>query len=120
SGSRRWRTRLRSRATRSTDLLTDRRTHLIATPTMVPAAADPVHGRRRRAARTRYPRRGQAAMGYVFSSGYAVLLILFGLIPTLYAIFLAFTSDGAFVGIDNFVKVFNDYRFWPAVQHVAV
>lgn len=59
-------------------------------------------------------------MGYVFSSGYAVLLILFGLIPTIYAIFLAFTQNGAFVGVDNFVKVFNDYRFWPAVQHVAI
>ncbi|WP_349425948.1 sugar ABC transporter permease [Microbacterium sp. LWS13-1.2] len=59
-------------------------------------------------------------MGYVFSSGYAVLLVTFGLIPTLYAIFLAFTSNGAFAGIDNFVKVFNDYRFWPAVQHVGI
>lgn len=87
---------------------------------MVPPAVDPAQGRRRDAAPTRNPRRGQAAMGYVFSSGYAVLLILFGLLPTLYAIFLAFTSNGAFVGIDNFVKVFNDYRFWPAVQHVAI
>jgi multiple sugar transport system permease protein len=59
-------------------------------------------------------------MGYVFSSGYTVLLILFGLIPTIYAIFLAFTNNGAFAGVDNFVKVFNDYRFWPAVQHVAL
>ena len=59
-------------------------------------------------------------MGYVFSSGYAVLLVLFGLAPALYAIFLAFTKDGAFVGIDNFIRVFGDYRFWPAVQHVAV
>ena len=59
-------------------------------------------------------------MGYVFSSGYGVLLLLFGILPALYAIFLAFTKDGAFAGIDNFVKVFGDYRFWPAVQHVAV
>lgn len=59
-------------------------------------------------------------MGYVFSSGYAVLLILFGIAPALYAVFLAFTRGGAFVGFDNFIRVFGDYRFWPAVQHVAV
>jgi len=59
-------------------------------------------------------------MGYAFSSGYGILLLAFGVLPTLYAIFLAFTKNGAFVGFDNFVKVFGDYRFFPAVQHVAV
>ena len=59
-------------------------------------------------------------MGYTFSSGYGLLLLAFGVLPTLYAIFLAFTKAGAFVGLDNFVKVFNDYRFLPAVQHVAI
>jgi len=59
-------------------------------------------------------------MGYTFSGGYGLLLLAFGVLPTLYAIFLAFTKAGAFVGIDNFVKVFNDYRFFPAVQHVAI
>jgi len=59
-------------------------------------------------------------MGYAFSSGYGILLLAFGVLPTLYAIFLAFTKNGAFVGIDNFSKVFADYRFFPAVQHVAV
>ncbi|WP_243075819.1 carbohydrate ABC transporter permease [Microbacterium sp. SS28] len=53
-------------------------------------------------------------------SGYTVLLLTFGLFPALYAVFLAFTKNGAFAGVDNFVKVFNDYRFWPAVQHVAI
>ncbi|MET0885138.1 MAG: sugar ABC transporter permease [Mycetocola sp.] len=59
-------------------------------------------------------------MGYTFSSGYGILLLAFGVFPTLYAIFLAFTKNGAFVGFDNFVKVFGDYRFFPAVQHVAI
>ena len=59
-------------------------------------------------------------MGYSFSSGYAVLLLAFGVLPTLYAMYLAFTKGGAFVGVDNFVKVFNDYRFLPAVQNVAI
>jgi multiple sugar transport system permease protein len=59
-------------------------------------------------------------MGYAFSSGYTVLLVLFGVLPTLYAFYLAFTENGAFVGVDNFVHVFGDYRFLPAVQHVAL
>lgn len=44
----------------------------------------------------------------------------FGLLPTLYALFLAFTRDGAFAGVDNFVRVFADYRFLPAVLHVSL
>src|SRR4051812_27861987 len=63
---------------------------------------------------------GQSRYGYVFVSGYTLLLLAFGLLPTLYAIYLAFTRNGAFVGLDNFARVFNDYRFLPAVAHVAL
>jgi len=56
----------------------------------------------------------------VFSSGYVVLLLVFGIGPMLYALFLSFTKAGAFVGFANYVKVFGDFRFFPAVQHVAV
>ena len=59
-------------------------------------------------------------MGYAFSSGYGILLLVFGVLPTLYAIYLAFTKQGAFVGFANFSKVFGDYRFLPAVGHVAI
>jgi multiple sugar transport system permease protein len=55
----------------------------------------------------------------VFSSGYVVLLLAFGVGPMLYALYLAFTKAGAFVGLDNFVKVFGDFRFLPAVLHVS-
>ena len=55
----------------------------------------------------------------MFSSGYVVLLLAFGIGPMLYALYLAFTKAGAFVGLDNFVKVFGDFRFVPAVQHVS-
>ena len=48
-----------------------------------------------------------------------VLLLAFGIGPMLYALYLAFTKAGAFVGLDNFVKVFGDFRFFPAVQHVS-
>jgi multiple sugar transport system permease protein len=55
----------------------------------------------------------------VFSSGYVVLLLAFGVGPMLYALYLAFTKAGAFVGLANFVKVFGDFRFLPAVLHVS-
>jgi multiple sugar transport system permease protein len=38
----------------------------------------------------------------------------------IYALYLAFTKAGAFVGLANFVKVFGDFRFFPAVLHVAL
>jgi len=37
----------------------------------------------------------------------------------IYALYLAFTAGGEFVGFENFATVFGDFRFWPAVRHVA-
>lgn len=82
-------------------------------------AALPPQGRRR-ALRPKRPDRSQARIGYIFSSGYTILLVAFGIVPTLYTIYLAFTQDGVFSGVANFAKVFNDYRFLPAVTHVAI
>jgi len=59
-------------------------------------------------------------MGVIFSSGYTLFLLVFGVGPALYALYLAFTRNGGFVGFDNFVRVFADYRFLPAVGHVAL
>ncbi|WP_342343368.1 carbohydrate ABC transporter permease [Microbacterium sp. CFBP 8794] len=88
------------------------------------AAADPLQGRRqppqRRAANRRVANRNQTRMSYVFISGYTLLTIAFGLLPTLYALFLSVTKEGRFVGLDNFVRVIDDFRFWPAVSHVGV
>ena len=64
--------------------------------------------------------RAQMRIGIAFSSLYALLLLVFGILPTVYAIYLAFTKGGAFVGFSNFIKVFGDYRFLPALQHVAL
>lgn len=58
--------------------------------------------------------------GYAFVSGYVVLLLAFGVLPTAYALFLAFTkANGGFTGLDNFVKTASDFRFVPAFLHVA-
>lgn len=64
--------------------------------------------------------RAQGRIGLVFAAPYTLFLIVFGILPAVYAIYLAFTKKGAFVGIDNFIKVFKDYRFLPAVEHVGV
>jgi multiple sugar transport system permease protein len=59
-------------------------------------------------------------MSYLFVSGYTVLLFTFGLAPTLYAAYLSVTKEGQFVGFTNFVQVVQDFRFGPAVLHVAL
>ncbi|RFA15718.1 ABC transporter permease [Subtercola boreus] len=92
----------------------------MSSSTLIAPAVDSPQGRQQAAQGRRRPDRSQTVMGYAFSSGYGILLLAFGVLPTLYAIFLAFTKNGSFVGLDNFSKVFGDYRFFPAVQHVAL
>jgi multiple sugar transport system permease protein len=64
--------------------------------------------------------RAQGRIGVLFATPYTLFLIAFGILPALYAIYLAFTKKGAFVGLANFAKVFKDYRFLPAVEHVGI
>ena len=91
------------------------------TVTLVTASGAGLRGRRRGAAAPRRAAgRHQARYGYIFVSGYTLFLLAFGILPTLYAVYLSFTKNGQFAGIDNFVKVFGDYRFLPAVAHVAL
>jgi multiple sugar transport system permease protein len=60
-------------------------------------------------------------MGYGFIAGYGILLLAFGIIPAIYALFLSVTTTtGGFAGFANYVQVFNDFRFIPAVEHVAI
>jgi len=59
-------------------------------------------------------------MSYGFVALYAALTVAFGILPTLYAVYLAFTTgEGGFAGLANFTKVVGDFRFLPAVGHVA-
>ncbi|MEV4518346.1 sugar ABC transporter permease [Dactylosporangium sp. NPDC049525] len=67
------------------------------------------------------PAPSRSATSYTFVALYAVLAIAFGILPALYAVYLAFTNgDGTFAGIGNFTKVLGDFRFLPAVEHVAL
>ena len=65
------------------------------------------------------PRRSRAAPAFV--AGYVILLAAFGIVPTAYAIYFAFTdSGGAFAGLSNFGDAAADFRFLPAIAHVAL
>jgi multiple sugar transport system permease protein len=77
-------------------------------------------GPRPRSGKKASVQQAQERIGWAFSSLYAFFLLVFGLLPSLYAIYLAFTKRNAFVGLDNFLKVFGDYRFLPALEHVGL
>jgi multiple sugar transport system permease protein len=63
----------------------------------------------------------QSRAGAAFVAAYVVLLIAFGVVPTAYAVWFAFTdAQGAFTGLDNFITTAQDFRFVPALGHVAV
>ena len=59
--------------------------------------------------------------GHVFVAGYLILLAAFGVLPTAYGIYFAFTNAGnTFAGFSNFAGAARDFRYLPAVGHVAV
>ncbi|WP_410618639.1 carbohydrate ABC transporter permease [Amycolatopsis sp. cmx-8-4] len=67
--------------------------------------------------RTRWPGRA----GHLFVAAYVVLLVAFGVVPTVYAIYFAFTDAGdRFAGLSNFVEAAGDFRYLSAVGHVAL
>ena len=67
--------------------------------------------------RVRWPGRA----GHAFVAAYVALLIAFGVVPTGYAMYFAFSDYGdRFVGLSNFVAAANDFRFVSAVEHVAL
>jgi multiple sugar transport system permease protein len=58
---------------------------------------------------------------YGFSAPYVVLLLAFGILPALYAVYESFADlQGGRRGLDvsNYVAVLSDFRFWPAVGNV--
>lgn len=64
---------------------------------------------------------GQSRAGMAFVAAYVLLLIAFGILPTGYAVYFAFTdAGGRFTGIANFLTTAQDFRFADAVGHVAV
>ncbi|WP_225440216.1 carbohydrate ABC transporter permease [Amycolatopsis eburnea] len=59
--------------------------------------------------------------GHLFVAAYVVLLLAFGIVPTGYAVYFAFTDAGnRFAGLANFAEAAEDFRYLPAVGHVAL
>ena len=59
--------------------------------------------------------------GHAFVAGYLVLLAAFGVVPTGYAIYFAFTNAGNyFAGLSNFTAAARDFRYLPAVAHMGL
>jgi multiple sugar transport system permease protein len=59
--------------------------------------------------------------GHAFVAGYVVLLAAFGVVPTVYGIYFAFTnSANYFSGLSNFTAVARDFRYLPAVGHAGL
>jgi len=67
------------------------------------------------------PRRRRSLVSYGFVSAYVVLLISIGVLPTAYAIVLAFEKNtgSGFAGLTNFFQTGRDYRFIPAFENIA-
>ncbi len=58
--------------------------------------------------------------GHFFVAGYVLLLAAFGILPTAYGIYFAFSDAGnRFAGFSNFAGAYHDFRYLPAVEHVA-
>ncbi len=58
--------------------------------------------------------------GHLFVAGYVLLLAAFGILPTAYGIYFAFSTAGnTFAGLSNFTGAFQDFRYLPAVGHVG-
>lgn len=71
---------------------------------------------------SRLPRvRWHGRSGHAFVAAYVVLLVTFGVVPSGYALYFAFTNAGGrFSGLANFSSAASDFRFVPAVGHVAL
>lgn len=84
------------------------------TATTMPAAAEKV----------RQHRRPRSSAPYLFLLPYTVLLVLFGIVPTAYSIAISFDDTlrpgFSFAGLKNYLLIFSDYRFWPALAHVGI
>jgi multiple sugar transport system permease protein len=75
---------------------------------------------------------GRQRAGYAFVAVYLVLLLLFGVLPTVYAVYLAFTKAAGkrvslgpvtvaqWAGLSNFFATGRDFRFLPAFEHVGL
>ncbi len=67
--------------------------------------------------------RDETSMGYVFILPALILFLVFGIYPFIRTVIISFTDwDGiasryAFIGLDNYIKVFSDQLWWKSIQN---
>ena len=92
--------------------------------TLTPAPAVPSgnslprSGSRAGRTRERPPAGVSRTAGYYFVALYVALLLLLGVAPAAYAIYLSFAANSGGGFASAFHTAFTDYRFWPAFGHV--
>ncbi|MBT2224855.1 carbohydrate ABC transporter permease [Nonomuraea sp. NEAU-A123] len=65
------------------------------------------------------PRRRHVAP-YLFLAPYLVFLLMFGVVPAVYAVGISFeTPDAAFAGLENWAAVLTDARLLPSARNVV-
>ena len=89
---------------------------LPAAPAVPGGQASARRGRRAVRNRERPPAGSSRTAGYGFVAVYVALLLLLGIAPAVYAIYLALSNSHGFG--TNFVDAYHDYRFIPAFEHV--
>jgi cellobiose transport system permease protein len=66
----------------------------------------------------------QARWGYAFIAPFFVMFLIFGLAPIIYTTYIAFfdwdpLGNQTFIGVDNFVNLWSDDRFWIALRNTV-
>src|SRR5579875_1543997 len=76
----------------------------------------------RRAGRIREPPPAGVSRtaGYYFVALYVALLVLLGIAPAAYAIYLSLAANSGGGIASAFHAAFSDYRFWPAFGHILI
>ena len=87
-------------------------------PTVPSGSSLPRAGSRAGRTRERPPAGVSRTAGYYFVALYVGLLLLLGVAPAAYAIYLSLAANAGGGFASAFHMAFTDYRFWPAFGHI--
>lgn len=67
-------------------------------------------------------RRSEGIGASILVGPYLILLVVAGIVPTIYAVVQSFQLDSGagFAGIANFQKIISDFRFFTTFQHILI
>lgn len=67
----------------------------------------------------------QAAVAYIFIAPYVIFFLVFRIVPSLFGAALSFgdwslRGTFSFMGLDNYIRLFNDSLFWSALRVTGI